>query len=38
MNAGATLGKGYEKFVRFNFASSRDVVQRSIERMINLAG
>lgn len=38
MNAGSTLGKGYERFVRFNMSSSHDVVERSIKRMIEVAG
>lgn len=38
MNSGSTLGTGYEHFVRFNLASSRDVVERSIKRVIEVAG
>ncbi|MDO5034151.1 MAG: aminotransferase class I/II-fold pyridoxal phosphate-dependent enzyme [Actinomycetaceae bacterium] len=36
MTPGAALGKGYEQYVRFGFASSRQVVERSIRRMIDL--
>ncbi|MDO5049910.1 MAG: aminotransferase class I/II-fold pyridoxal phosphate-dependent enzyme [Actinomycetaceae bacterium] len=37
VNAGKTLGAGYEQFVRFNLASSRAVVERSITRMLEVA-
>ncbi|MDO5722507.1 MAG: aminotransferase class I/II-fold pyridoxal phosphate-dependent enzyme [Actinomycetaceae bacterium] len=38
VNCGSTLGTGYERFIRFNFASSREVVGRSLDRITALLG
>ena len=37
VNCGSTLGTGYEKYLRFNFASSREVVRRSLEAILALS-
>lgn len=36
VNCGSTLGSGYDQYLRFNFASSRQVVQRSLEAILAL--
>lgn len=37
VNCGSTLGNGYEQYLRFNFASSQEVVGESLERILALA-
>lgn len=34
---GDALGKGFEQYVRFGFASSKSVVERSVKRMLTVA-